>query len=375
MTVSTLPPQLGDILVVDDTTANLQLLAGMLKGRGYKVRPAPSGETALRAARASPPDLILLDITMPGMDGFEVCRQLKLDPRLREIPVLFISALDESEDKVKAFEVGGVDYVRKPFQLAEVDARVRTHLAMRRQRRELQEANGRLRELEGLRDSLTHMIAHDMRSPLQALRLAVDGLRFALPNPSAEIDETLQAANDSVTKLMEMITQMLEVSRLESSQLKPKLAAVDAVALARQVVTAQCRLIGARSLTFVEAEPIQLELDPDLIRRVLDNLLGNATKFTAADGQIEVSVERRGEDLAFSVRDDGPGIDPGLTAKIFEKFAQVQGDKARLGSGLGLTFAKMAVEAHGGRIGVNSEVGRGSVFWFTLPLSRKLIEA
>ena len=125
------------ILVVDDTPANLQLLTGMLKERGYKVRPAPNGELALRAAQLNPPDLILLDICMPEMDGYEVCARLKADVRLRDIPVLFISALDEATDKVRAFQAGGVDYVAKPFQLEEVDARVRTHLEIRRQKREL----------------------------------------------------------------------------------------------------------------------------------------------------------------------------------------------------------------------------------------------
>ena len=128
---------MGSILVVDDIPANLELLAGMLTERGYRVQSAPSGELALRGAAASPPDLVMLDVNMPEMDGYEVCRRLKSDERLRDIPVLFISALTEPLDKVRAFQSGGVDFVTKPFNFEEVEARVRTHLELRRQRREL----------------------------------------------------------------------------------------------------------------------------------------------------------------------------------------------------------------------------------------------
>ena len=166
----TTPP---DILVVDDTQANLQLLTGMLKERGYKVRPVPTGKLALQAARSAPPDLILLDINMPELDGYEVCAQLKRDERTREVPVLFISALNETMDKVLAFGVGGLDYITKPFQFEEVDARVAAHLKLRRlqvelaaRNHDLQQTNAELRRLQDLRDNLTQMIVHDLRSPL-----------------------------------------------------------------------------------------------------------------------------------------------------------------------------------------------------------------
>ena len=134
----------ANILVVDDVSANLRVLTGMLKDRGYKVRPVPSGELALLAARKDPPDLILLDINMPEMNGYEVCQQLKSDETLRGIPVIFISALNENLDKVKAFALGGVDYITKPFQMEELHARVETHLKLRRLQVELEETNSRL---------------------------------------------------------------------------------------------------------------------------------------------------------------------------------------------------------------------------------------
>src|SRR5471030_3229705 len=141
--------QPASILIVDDAPANLQVLAGMLKDRGYKVRPVHSGKLALLAARRDPPDLILLDINMPEMNGYEVCQHLKADPDLRGIPVIFISALNENLDKVKAFSMGGVDYLTKPFQMEELHARVETHLKLRRLQIELEETNERLAKANG----------------------------------------------------------------------------------------------------------------------------------------------------------------------------------------------------------------------------------
>ena len=146
-------PRPISILVVDDTPANLQVLAGMLKERGYKVRPVPNGRLALQAARHDPPDLILLDINMPDMNGYEVCEQLKADGKLKGIPVIFISALTEALDKVKAFAIGGVDYLTKPFQMEELHARVETHLKLRRLQIELEEYS---RHLESARERLQH---------------------------------------------------------------------------------------------------------------------------------------------------------------------------------------------------------------------------
>src|SRR6185503_13280329 len=152
----------GNILVVDDTPAYLEALRVMLKDQGYRVRPVTDGRLALRAVEAERPDVILLDINMPGMNGFETCERLRADPRFAEIPVIFLSALTDTDDKVRAFSAGGVDYVTKPFQSAEVVARVETHVRIHRLQQQLASQFEALKRLESLRDSLTHMIVHDL---------------------------------------------------------------------------------------------------------------------------------------------------------------------------------------------------------------------
>ncbi len=356
----------SNILLIDDSPTNLQLLVGMLQEHGYRVRPVTDGEHALRAVRSEPPDLILLDVTMPGIDGYEVCRRLKADPDTAEIPVLFISALAGIEDKVRAFAAGGVDYVSKPFHLAEVLARVHTHLELRRQQRALQQGLLRERELEEMRDKLTHMIAHDMRSPLLALKLVLDLVRKGSPHTEPEL---LAGADATLAMLIELVSQMLDVSRFEAGWLTLGREPVELVALIQGLLgTVQPLAGGIR--TRVEADgPVVAEVDRDLIRRVVTNLVCNAFKFTPNTGQVVVRVAACGAVARVAVVDDGRGIAPRDHARIFEKFGQVGPDQRKHGTGLGLTFAKMAVEAHGGRIGVESDLGRGSTFWFELPLT------
>ena len=167
-------PGPANILVVDDVPANLQVLSGMLKERGYRVRPAPGGELALRAARKAPPDLILLDINMPGMNGYEVCRELKADAVLGQVPVIFISALNENLDKVKAFAVGGVDYLTKPFQMEELHARVETHLKLDRLRRELEAANARL-------EAANRRMSHDLKAAARIQQASLPAATLRIP--------------------------------------------------------------------------------------------------------------------------------------------------------------------------------------------------
>jgi signal transduction histidine kinase len=365
----------ADILVVDDTPANLQLLGGMLKERGHKVRLVPEGKMALQVAHTAPPDLILLDINMPGMNGYEVCAQLKRADRTRDIPVIFISALTETLDKVMAFAVGGVDYVTKPFQFEEVDARVACHLSLRRlqvdlarRNEELRQTNDDLRRLEQQRDSLTHMIVHDLRSPLTGVLGAFDLIALENNTLTAMSRKMLGVGQAAGRQIIDMINSLLDISKIEAGQLTPRCTQCDLVGLARDAVALLSSLQGQRTVT-VESfrEPLIISVDGDLILRVLQNLLANALKFTAPTGAIRIRITRLAAAVRVGVTDDGAGIAAEFHQRIFEKFGQVETGQTRSGTGLGLTFCKLAVQIHGGRIGLESAVGSGSTFWFELP--------
>ncbi len=355
------------IMIVDDTPQNLELLEAMLSEQGYKVFALPDGEMALQAALREQPHLILLDILMPGLDGYEVCTRLKADPQLQEIPVIFLSALNEPLDKVRAFRAGGVDYIPKPFQLEEVAARVRNHVELSRQRRELQASYERLREAEHLRDGLVHMLVHDLRSPLTGIRMVLESAPHLLPPGHAELAELLGIMQTSADAMSEMITQLLDISRLEAGQMPLRRTSGDLVALARSVQDSLSAQAETRRLRVTAAEAIVADYDEALLRRVLGNLLGNALKFTQFDGEVSLDIRREAGQVRVTVADNGPGILPEFHQKIFTKFGQVESRKSGLGTGLGLAFCKLAVEAHGGTIGVESVPGQGSRFWFTLP--------
>jgi signal transduction histidine kinase len=366
----TTTPGTPNILVVDDTPANLTLLCDMLKTRGYRARPVPNGELALQAARAQQPDLFLLDISMPGMDGFELCRRLKSETQFQDTPVIFLTAHTDSADKVKAFSVGGVDYITKPFQLDEVHARVETHLRLCQQKRALQESYDRLSRLEKLRDDLVHMLVHDLRSPLMALWVLIDDAHNEVKGLAPELESDLVIGLDAVKSMTRMVTSVLDVSKMEAEAMTLTREECDLAALARDVLAEMRGLLGERKIVVQGETTATTVADKELVVRVIQNLLGNALKFTGRRGEIRVVLTTNGDAVRFAISDDGPGVPQELQQKIFEKFGQLECHKKneRHSTGLGLTFCKLAVEAHGGAIGVMSEPEQsGSTFWFTLP--------
>lgn len=351
------------IMIVDDTPANLDLLSGMLKDQGYRTRPLVSGVQALKVAAKFPPDLILLDINMPEMDGYEVCLALKADPALADIPVLFISARTETEDKVRGFKVGGVDFISKPFQFEEVEARVRAHLQIQGQKRELRESYDKLRHLEETRDSLVHMVVHDMRGLLHGITCSLELMEVSqLPTQAADM---LKISLTSAQRLGDLINCILDVNKMESGQIELSPCTFNLTDMAKEVAERLQSLKGNRNLN-VLGGPCEVTGDIYLLSRVVQNLLGNALKFTPPTGTVCILVESRDEGAKLSVIDNGLGIPPEHKERIFDKFVQV-GSVVTRGTGLGLTFCRLAITAHGGRIGVESALGGGATFWFTLP--------
>ena len=362
----------ANILIVDDTPTNLHLLAGLLQKRGCHARAVPSGKLALQSARHNPPDLILLDINMPEMDGFEVCTALKSDEKLADIPVIFISALSETLDKIKAFSVGGVDYITKPFHFEEVEVRVKTHLELIRQKKELQESNRRLQKMEILRDSLAQMIVHDLRSPLTAILGNLELIELCeLDKMSPDGREYVDRGKNVTKMVIELVSTILDVGKMEAGNMTLKLSSCDPAIMVRKSLRTMESLKGNKQMTLVaSSDSVQLLCDVDLVSRVIYNLLGNAIKFTPGDGHIRCGIAASPDRIRFSIADDGSGIPAEHHEKIFEKYGQVGTgrDQRKYSTGLGLAFCKMVVEAHGGQIGLESEVDKGSTFWFTLPV-------
>lgn len=365
----------GLVLVVDDAPDNLRTLTEILQAEGHQVRPVRTGAQALAIAGRVGPDLVLLDITMPEMDGFEVCKRLKADPATADIPVLFLSGRSGLDDKLKAFQLGGVDFIEKPFRVEEVEARVRTHLSMRRlneqledKHRELAASYDKLAELGRLRDALVAMLIHDMRSPMSVIQAAVQ--------EAAEIegdDGLAVLAERSVELLNHMINDTLDVSRLEAAELPLEVAPTNLGALVQEVVTrSEPRPDTSKVTLTLPPETVIAAIDGRLVSRVLDNLITNASRYGGLDNTVQVRV-LIGEDglAAVVVEDEGPGIPAEAREQVFDKFWQAtNGRRMRRGVGLGLTFCKLVVTAHGGSIGVDdASHGSGAAFTFTLPMA------
>lgn len=358
------------LLVVDDEAINIDILLEAL-GKDYTVRVATDGAAALDSVAKAVPDLILMDVMMPGMDGFTACRRLKEDPSLRDVPIIFLTSRNDTPDKVTGLSIGGVDYITKPFEFEEIRVRIATHLELKRQKHELQQSYDRLRELEMLRDNLVHMIVHDMRSPLSSI---FGYLEMAEMTPLPEgVAAYIKNALKGTGTLLEMVSNLLDVSKMEAGQMTLDFSAIDLKKLAAETIRMIEPLLGQRKLILQTPDEIEsLRADMPLIQRILQNLIGNAIKFTDRKrGEITVSIEPGSKDMVrISVTDNGRGIAPECHDKVFDKFWQMEARKQGKmhSTGLGLTFCKLAVEAHGGRIGLNSDGASGSTFWFDLPI-------
>lgn len=362
-------PSTASILIVDDTVENLRLLATMLAKHGFEPRPVTRGSDALTAASLVPPDVILLDISMPEMDGFEVCRRLKEMEALRDTPIIFLTGHTDTAAKVRAFKAGGADYITKPFQMDEVLARVNVQLELRRSRADLQRSYDRLRTLERLRDDLVHMVVHDMRSPLTALSVLLDVVMSEVGGSlGPEAAEDLRVAIDSAARVSRMANDLLDISRMEEGKLPLDRRPHDLLAICRDVVGRVAASDRTRRIDVDDGEAV-VTCDGAIIARVVENLVGNAVKHTPRGTGVRVVVEQRADRTRVAVHDQGPGVAPADRARIFDKFGAVASRQA--GSyhsvGLGLAFCKLAVEAHGGTIGVEPGDPVGSVFWFELP--------
>jgi len=370
------------ILVADDVPANVELLFDQLHVLGFRAVAAYDGPAALRVCAERHPDLCILDVSMPAGDlgvddrstGFEVCRRIKRDPRTARIPVIFVTALNDTTDRVKAIEAGGDDFLTKPHNRLVLGARVRSLLKLKAATDALEESLRKLKELEKVRDDLMKMIVHDLKSPLTsmigAMEMLIDGDFGPLTESQRKaLGDTDKRAQD----LLGLIEDLLEVARLEESRLALHLERLapskllDEVAREWEIRVQQER---ARLVLEVGSDTRAVDADQALLKRVFSNLIQNALTHSARSVTVTLGARTDSGGTLFTVADDGVGIPPEYHDIIFRKFEQVKTPhipRVR-SSGLGLAFCKLVVEAHGGRIWVKSGSElQGSAFHFWLP--------
>ena len=354
------------ILVEDDISKNLQVVGTILRNEGYHVMPATSGLQALERVSAQPPDLILLDLMMPEMDGLEVCSRLKADPLTRQIPVIFLTASNEMEHLMKGFEAGAVDYITKPFNAPELLARVRTHL-------ELKHARERLREMNEEKNEFMGIAAHDLRNPLSAIQgYAEMIIEDAQSLAHRDLEGNGQRIREAAKRMTEMVQNFLDANRIERGELKLNMAISDLSPLLQSVLETQSPHATAKG------QNIQLELPPtptlaladvSITLQVFENLVSNAVKYSPPGKKIFVRLKAEAGVVRFEVEDQGPGLSKEDQKKLFGKFARLSAKPTggEHSTGLGLSIVKRLVEAMNGKVWCESELGMGATFIVTIP--------
>ena len=371
------------VLVADDVPANVELLFDQLHTLGYRTIGAYDGPSALAACFDNSPDLCILDVSMPSGDlgvdtrstGFEVCRRIKRDPRTSRIPVIFVTAMNDTTDRVRGIEAGGDDFLTKPHNRLVLGARVRSLLKLKAATDALESSYRKLRELEKVRDDLMKMIVHDLKTPLTSvlatLELLGDGVFGDL---SDDQKRAVGEAEGKSEDLLALIEDILEVARIEEAAVKLSLEPIAPAALVSELMhewSHRFQQEGTRVTTQVDDDTPLFSADRALLKRVFSNLIQNAVSHSSQSVQLSITARQAGESVLFTFADSGPGIPPEYHEVIFRKFGQVaSGIAPRVrSSGLGLTFCKLVVDLHGGMIWVRSKEGEGSAFHVQLPIA------
>lgn len=363
----------GTILIVDDVPDNLELLAEMLADRGHAVTLATSGKQALKSITESAPDLVLLDIAMPGMDGYEVCEHLKANPATANIPVIFLSAHADTQDVLQGFKVGGVDYIGKPFRSREVIARVQTQLSLANQRRQIEKLLERERQqyesLTKMKDQFLHATAHDLKNPLTGVLMYSQILKSLEQDDFDQLPEIAQGIEQTARKMQRLITDILDLAQIEFLQsltiIPTNLNDLLSRAAADHAMVAAEKSIEVR--LNVPENPVRLPIDAHRFERVLDNLVSNAVKYTPDHGNVTIWMEEHTQEVRIGVTDTGSGIPENDIPHLFDAFYRSKSHRNVPGTGLGLSLVKVVIEQHHGTIHVDSTVGQGSTFCIVLP--------
>jgi len=361
------------VLIVTDTPDVDAPIAECLRRAGYTVSVVePAG--AMEAFAQRPPDVTIIDAILGDVSGYELARQIG-EATDGPAPIIITTPAYDDADEEQALTSGASDVITKPVRDHELLARVRSladsralYAQIEERAEELERINRELRELQQLHDDLTNMIVHDMRTPLTNI---ITGLQTveAVDYEDELAREFVPEAINAGMDLHDMINNLLDISKMEAGELGPARERIDLCELVSECFERVAHLAreGGLALRTEVAEGRALNADRALLKRVLVNLLGNAIKFTPEGGSVTVTAAETGEGMQVCVTDTGPGISPEQQARLFRKFSQLEGAKKSQGTGLGLAFVRVAVEAHGGRVWIDSELGKGSSFCFVIP--------
>jgi two-component system sensor histidine kinase/response regulator len=378
-------PANPSILIVDDNPQNLQVLGRLLQERNYQIEFATNGLAALDWLGSKTFDLVLLDINMPEMDGFEVCRRIRSDERFSKLPVVFLSADNDRESILKGFELGGQDYVTKPFDSRELIVRVKTHISLKDslekledvnkalevkvQERTLQlrEANENLRlmnlklvELDNAKADFLNLISHEIRTPLNGIILPIEMLKE--PLSTEETKELVEILDSSVKRLEKFSLNALLITRLKTKPNEIARKATDIEAVIDAAIDEEAPAAGAKSINIVRKKgviPGQIRGEDELLKKAVQNLLNNSIVFSGPGSTINIATGSEGSLAVVAITDQGKGIAEELLKRGFEPFSRGMEyqDKS---TGVGIPIAKMIMEAHGGSLEINSKEGTGT---------------
>ncbi len=358
-------PEKSTILIVDDIPTNIQVIGNLLRINGYDIAFTDNGKDAIEMAQNNNYDLILLDIMMPVMDGYEVCKTLKNIQGTKSIPIIFLTAKSDPASLVKGFDLGAVDFVTKPFKTPELLARVQTHITLKKTTEELQATNA-------MKDKLMSIIAHDLRGPVGNFGSALTMLIENLDTFNQQmLCETMNELNVSASRVFELLENLLAWARSQNNEIEFQPVTFNIC----NVITNNIELLensaSQKQISFIRNFPKNIEISADInmINTVLRNLLTNAIKYSNAGGKIEIKVQDKNHKALISVRDFGVGIDKNNLENIFSpnRYYSTYGTSNEKGTGLGLKLCKDFVTRNRGEIFVESRPGHGSIFSFTLP--------
>lgn len=360
------------VLIVDDTAANIEMLGAMLRVKDIQVLASMSGSQALTIAEAKMPDVILLDIQMPEMDGYEVCKKLKEHPTTKDIPVIFLTAKNETADIVKGFDLGAVDYITKPFRPQELFARLRTHIQLTTLQKQTLAQNRELLALNKLKNEFLGIAVHDLKNPLSGIIGLAEFLRQN-DTDTATTHQCLDTIISQSHRMFGIIKNLLSVNALERGSFTVNLQPMNLAALITPIVESYSIKAEQKSLSLVmDVEPTIYALADELaITQALDNLISNALKFSPLGKTIIVRTRSTPDNtrVLIDVQDEGPGISPEDQQQLFKTFTKLSArpTAGESSTGLGLSIVKRMVEAMDGKVFCTSELGKGATFTIELP--------